>query len=407
MMSAILVWVSCLFALVASYSVTDTTNLSSALLQNYNKNLRPGVDQSLANEINIDVYFLSLQEFSETSGLFASRMFFYVSWNDERLAWNPATYNGVAMMKFRQDTLWIPPLFLSNSYSNYKEFGSDKLLMTVFPSGDVRMSSLELTESTCGVDITKFPYDTQSCELQYVFLGYLANQVKFGNCTISMAQAEKSSLWTINMDTSISTSTTQFRNTMNLKFSFTRKSQPYTINIICPMVAIAILHITVFILPADSGERVGFSTTIILSITVYQTIVSDSLPNSTMPNLAFILYKLFVDFLVSICVHTLVVISLYFYLKDEKHDIPKFIDGFTRCVLRKRRNNKLKPIETPSVIQVKGSEKVDMMPENDTKEEVTSEITWKDVGKAWDVFSIILSLSSLLISNSIFFFLVM
>lgn len=401
-----LVWVPCLFVLVASYSVNDMTSLSTSLLTNYNSNLRPGADQSQTTDIAVNLFFVGLQEFSETTGLFSARLFFMISWTDERLAWTPASHNGVSSMQFSQDSIWTPQLILTNPYSNSKDFGGDKLLLTVTPNGVVRWSTLEVMESTCMVDITKFPYDRQSCAMTFAFLGYSSQQVSFKDCSLSMSNMNKNSLWEISDQAELSRTSTNTRDLLTARFSFSRKSDPYTINIIFPMVAIAFLHITVFFLPAESGERIGFSTTIILSITVYQTIVSDSLPNSTLPSLAYILYKLFADFLISIIVHTLVVVSLSFYLRDDGNPVPEFLAKCTRFPKCKRRNNKLqvKPSVDPINMIKKDSLETDMT--STCNEEVTSDITWKDVGKAWDTIALFISVFAVLVSNSVYFILV-
>lgn len=401
-----LIWVPCLFVLVASYSVNDMTSLSTSLLTNYNSNLRPGADQSQTTDIAVNLFFVGLQEFSETTGLFSARLFFMISWTDERLAWTPASHNGVSSMQFSQDSIWTPQLILTNPYSNSKDFGGDKLLLTVTPNGVVRWSTLEVMESTCMVDITKFPYDRQSCAMTFTFLGYSSQQVSFKDWFLSMSNMDKNSLWEISDQAELSRTSTNTRDLLTARFSFSRKSDPYTINIIFPMVAIAFLHITVFFLPADSGERIGFSTTIILSITVYQTIVSDSLPNSTLPSLAYILYKLFADFLISIIVHTLVVVSLSFYLRDDGNPVPEFLAKCTRFPKCKRRNNKLQvqPSVDPINMIKKDSLETDMT--STCNEEVTSDITWKDVGKAWDTIALFISVFAVLVSNSVYFILV-
>lgn len=408
-----LVWVPCLFVLVASYSVNDMTSLSTSLLTNYNRNLRPGTDQSQVTNINVNLFFVGLQEFSETTGLFAARLFFMIMWTDERLAWTPASHNGVSSMQFSQDSIWVPQLILTNPYSNSKDFGGDKLLLTVTPQGLVRWSTLEVMESTCMVDITKFPYDQQGCAMSFAFLGYSSQEVNFNanGCFLSMSNMVKNSLWEISDQADLSITSPSGRNILTAMFSFSRKSDPYTINIIFPMVAIAFLHITVFFLPADSGERIGFSTTIILSITVYQTIVSDSLPNSTLPSLAFILYKLFADFLISIIVHTLVVVSLSFYLRDDGNPVPEFLARCARFPKCWRRNNKLQvqPAVDPINVIDKSNAKKDALVTDMTStcnEEVTSEITWKDVGKAWDTIALVISVFAVLVSNSVYFVLV-
>ncbi|XP_061185114.1 neuronal acetylcholine receptor subunit alpha-6-like [Saccostrea echinata] len=396
-----LCWFPCLFVIVTSYSVTDLTSLSSTLLQNYNKDLRPGADQSQATNVTLTISFINLHDFSETTGLFAARLSFLITWIDERLSWNPGTNNGITETHFTQNSIWVPHLILANAYSNYQGFGSDKLLVSVSPSGLVKWNFLELLESTCSVDITNFPYDKQRCQMNFLFLGYTSSQVDFTSCSLTMDKAQKNSLWDIDEKSRISTTDLDMRSRLSTEFTFSRKSDPYMYNIVFPMICIAILHLTVFILPAESGERVGFSTTVILAIAVYLTIINDQLPNSTLPRLANIVYKLFVDFFISIFIHACVVVSLVFYLREEEHDIPKCLSLCTRCLICKRRNsNKLQPVSQKTE---SSGDKMDLASQGTSEGDDKSMITWKDVSKAWDIVAATTSLLAIVLSNVTFF----
>jgi hypothetical protein len=57
------------------------------------------------------------------------------------------------------------------------------------------------------------------------------------------------------------------------------------VNIICSSL-MCILNIFVFLLPADSGERVGYAITVLLAIAVFLTISSDSLPATSNPRIS-------------------------------------------------------------------------------------------------------------------------
>ena len=57
----------------------------------------------------------------------------------------------------------------------------------------------------------------------------------------------------------------------------------YILNLFLPVLILAILNTMVFMLPANSGERMGYAITCLLSLSVYMTFASESLPNSSQP----------------------------------------------------------------------------------------------------------------------------
>ena len=57
-----------------------------------------------------------------------------------------------------------------------------------------------------------------------------------------------------------------------------RKYSYYLYNMILPVIILAILGTFVFVLPVESGEKNGYALTILLSMSVVMTILSDSIP---------------------------------------------------------------------------------------------------------------------------------
>ncbi|CAG2239864.1 unnamed protein product [Mytilus edulis] len=53
------------------------------------------------------------------------------------------------------------------------------------------------------------------------------------------------------------------------------------LHIILPIILLALLDIFTFKIPADTGERLGYTITVWLSFAVFLTIVSDSLPQTS------------------------------------------------------------------------------------------------------------------------------
>ena len=61
-------------------------------------------------------------------------------------------------------------------------------------------------------------------------------------------------------------------------FHLKRKPLYYVINFILPVVFLSFLNGLVFIIPAETGEKSGYSVTILLSLAVFMTIISTLLP---------------------------------------------------------------------------------------------------------------------------------
>ena len=64
-------------------------------------------------------------------------------------------------------------------------------------------------------------------------------------------------------------------------FQLQRKPQYVVINIILPILFLNLLNVLVFMLPTESGELAPYSLTVLLSIAVFMTIVSDISPRTS------------------------------------------------------------------------------------------------------------------------------
>ena len=107
-------------------------------------------------------------------------------------------------------------------------------------------------------------------------------------------------------------------------FRLERKPQYVIINIIMPILFLNLLNVLVFLLPAESGERVSYSVTVLLSIAVFMTIVSDALPRTSEP-LPVISYLLLGSFIVSSAITVITVLNLHLFNKKESEAVPTWL----------------------------------------------------------------------------------
>jgi hypothetical protein len=63
-------------------------------------------------------------------------------------------------------------------------------------------------------------------------------------------------------------------------FTFERRALYYIMNIVAPCVFISFLVPLIFFLPAGSGEKMSMGVTILLSFTVFQLVIANSIPST-------------------------------------------------------------------------------------------------------------------------------
>lgn len=139
----------------------------------------------------------------------------------------------------------------------------------------------QVLESTCDVDITYFPFDTQECDLKLMAWSYSKDDVNInvGSSGIQLVEYSSNSVWDVVSTSSSETNSFEASVTFSLKLK--RKPIFYVINIIIPVVLLSVLNVCTFALPVSSGERASYSVTVFLSLAVFLTIVASELPKNS------------------------------------------------------------------------------------------------------------------------------
>ena len=90
-----------------------------------------------------------------------------------------------------------------------------------------------------------------------------------------------------------------------------------------------------FLLPSDSGERIGFSVTMLLLLAVFLTIVSDRLPELSNPSILGLIL------LLQLCMSGLILVFVIFglrcYHKDNEKPVPVWIQRTIKCCSKRRK----------------------------------------------------------------------
>ena len=137
----------------------------------------------------------------------------------------------------------------------------------------------------------------------------------------------------------------------------------------------------VFLLPSDCGERLGFSTTVLLSIVVYLTVIQGMLPEASEPSISVLGYVL-VTYIISGAISViLVIISIRIQSTPDTKPVPHLTTWliiFCRC------KNKVNSKSEETL-----DSKYNTKETADVEDEMT--VTWTEVGKTFDMACFLLS----------------
>ncbi|XP_063431277.1 neuronal acetylcholine receptor subunit beta-3-like [Mytilus trossulus] len=351
-----------------SVSYTDFDAFFKNITSGKNINLRPVLDHKSKVDVHMFFHLTYIQEFDEVEGKLSLSGYFNISWIDQTLTWN-STENGIEQFTLEEHIIWKPSFIIGNSYDGVTEKNQDHSVMRVQSNGVVTWTPGDNYNIVCNADVSRYPFDTQSCSLLILPWGYT-----FGEINVIPTYDYVVQWWFTEQHTweLIETSVVKGENLPMLEFSMKLKRYPmfYVLNLILPICLMIVINIFVFLLPPESGERVGYAVTVLLAIAVFLTISSENLPATSSPRISSISILLFADVCISAFTVLIVILSLRYYHRKDEYPVTKFMRGFV---------NISRKVRCEVCCFRKKNEKYYSEKENE------EQIKWTDVGKEFDI----------------------
>ena len=181
-------------------------------------------------------------------------------------------------------------------------------------------------KSICKVDVTYFPFDDQECILKfgswsfdsskvdlYAHGGDMLNKnyVKNGEWKLTILKSQRNKLKYQCCPHEFVDITVQIR--------LQRESLDFILKLIIPCSLISSMIFLGFVLPPESGERIGLSITVLLAMTVFQQLSSELMPSYGFPLLGQFYFAIILEIGASLAVTTLI---LNFYHRNRRR-MPK------------------------------------------------------------------------------------
>lgn len=372
-------------------SFADVNKLYKNLTTRYNRYIRPADDQSHVTVIITSFYLVTLQEIDEVTGTVFIRGYFNISWVDFNLQWMPEKYGNATSITLPQHKIWKPPLVFANSVEKVELIRIKDSCISVTNTGIVTWMPGSSIVFSCSINSVYFPFDKQTCRLLVVVWGYSDKEIKITPAidrVVTNYQIANNE-WEITKTNVTTITIAEGVPEISFVFQFKRRPTFYVLNLLVPSMLMAMLNICVFLLPPDSGERVGFAVTLLLSVIVFLTIAQKLLPATTIPRLPYLCVALVCSMVMSGSIVVSVIIGCWLHYRKDIHPIPKWINKISACKLCVKRLNTIysKGSHDGVKFNIDGDSSGDTK-NGDTSDNHANSVTWGDIARVWDTLSL-------------------
>ncbi|XP_078099108.1 neuronal acetylcholine receptor subunit alpha-10a [Sander vitreus] len=256
------------------------------LFTDYTSALRPVEDTNTILNVTLQVTLSQIIDMDERNQILTAYLWIRQVWVDAHLKWNKDDYDGLDTIRIPSSYVWRPDIVLYNNADDHFT-GSMDTNVVIRHDGQIMWDSPAITKSSCKVDVSFFPFDSQQCRFTYGSWTYNGNQLDILNAMESadLADLVENVEWEV-MGMPAKKNIIQYgccadpypdvTYTLKLK----RKASFYVFNLLIPCVMISFLAPLGFYLPADSGEKVSLGVTVMLALTVFQLLVAEIMPPS-------------------------------------------------------------------------------------------------------------------------------
>ncbi|OWF53672.1 acetylcholine receptor subunit alpha-like [Mizuhopecten yessoensis] len=345
-------------------TMDDWIRLTDTLFANYTNEVRPAYNFNETVVVNSWMFLLSILDFDEVAGVITLSAGMGITWTDYRLKWNPADYNGLEDILINSSRVWKPKLYMITSADDLEQFGHAEFDVRLDYNGTCSVFPGKLLKSSCSVDMTRFPVDSQLCEMLVLLWGLNPTEVELTSAAqeISLEYFTPNGEWKIDktsvykyMGFGSPSQTTAFT------IHMTRRSMYFIISMTIPVFLLCFLNPFVFLLPSSSGERISYTITMFLSLAVYMTLIGDNLPKVS-ENMAGMSYFLLMALIYSSLLILLTIFTLRCEALSDVSKFPRWLRRLTRCF--KRRGNKISYNKSENVQDVNENEEKEGRKEN-------------------------------------------
>lgn len=400
---------SCFFLACHGHSYNVLREIQDSVLKNYTKYLRPLKHQNETMVIYTDLMLNSIQNFNVKTRTLKTSIALNLMWKDEFIQWD-ALDKDMTVFQLPKSEVWTPTMILHNPAEGFElttESSSVEKTQHFF-NGTVNYVITGSILTVCKPNIFHYPMDEHSCDIQIINSHYQENIVlKSLRDSIKLDHYMEHPEWRIT-GTNVTTKFVHGKITeISFIIHFSRKPEFLLINVLLPIIFLSVLNVLVFVLPYQSGERISYAITLLLTFVVFMNAMADELPPIGDPVCLLNIY-ITIQMTMSSFIVFCTIVSLSLYDNDDKaKPVPlhwKVFAYYAGKMLRLK-------FKTVQEIEISNVPKINEVFPFEHDGDVTEDspappyehLGWKDVGRAVDKSLFVISLLVLVSDTAVYF----
>nr|XP_054759064.1 neuronal acetylcholine receptor subunit alpha-10-like isoform X1 [Lytechinus pictus] len=315
-------------------TTTTEKELVSRLLSNYgDTSVRPVKNHTKPVEVFFRMLLYELVKLDETMQLITIRTNMRLQWVDEYLQWDPEENGGIYNLTLKMHQVWRPDVVLDEDIDrNFISLPEAETYVIVQYTGAMDWLFPAITTSACKMNIQYYPFDVQKCVLTFYPWTLDESKMRFfakDDVDASQARYVKNGIWSLVDFTATNRSIKYLccpypNDHLEYQLTFQRESGFFLTNVVVPAVFLTALMLVGFWLHPDSGEKVTFTVTNLLALTLFQQLVADKMPPIGEPR-SILVTCFFMLIILSGCAVFLSVIVLRLYHHDTNTKPPRWV----------------------------------------------------------------------------------
>lgn len=269
----------------------------------------------------------------------------------------------------------------------------------------------------CESDITYYPLDYQTCDLKLTTSSYTTYEIRLQMVknVVNLDFYTKNGEWELLSATGMQSDDKarggESFSSLTFRFHLRRRPLFHVLNTMFPVALMALLIPLTFKLHVDSGEKIGYSLTVLLAYAVYLSVISENIPSTSVSVCYMSIYLAAVLGVGTISVLFVIIVINVFHTPVEK-PIPKWTRRFisllmkifcwkgTSCHLKSNKTETVEKTPVTEFTKTPVMTSIDEVEAEDVEEE--TEMTWKLVAAVLDYLFFLIFMFVVLLSTVIF-----
>ncbi|XP_040264873.1 5-hydroxytryptamine receptor 3A-like [Bufo bufo] len=259
------------------------------LLSPQNSDLRPVKHWRTVSHVEVDLKLYTIVNLDTSLQILTTYIWFNMVWKNEFINWDPKDYCDISDILVPDMNFWVPDLYIYEM----TEYDNNTPVIPYFSvsnNGKIENPKPLRIVSSCKLNVTKFPFDVQTCSLSFgPYIHTVVDVIMHPKSNSSSVNENSHEIFVSKGDWSLLDITVNEDNftlngdvysTVKYKIKIKRSPVVYIINLIIPACFMVILDIASMFIQIETGERIGFKITLVLGFSVLLLILNNMLPTS-------------------------------------------------------------------------------------------------------------------------------